>query len=142
MLKQWLNEFTEKIKDNFSERIVFIGIQGSYARGEANENSDIDVVVILDEISYNDIKRYDEVISTMPMRDKICGFFSGKQELENWSKSDLFQFYYDTVPLYKNLDFIKDSISSEDVLQAVKKELVIYIICVFTMRFMKKVLIF
>lgn len=120
MLDQWLDDFTQNINNNFPERIVFIGIQGSYARGEANENSDIDVVVIFNTLSYNDIKRYDEIISTMPMRDKICGFISGKQELENWDRSDLFQFYHDTIPLYGNLDFIKDLITTEDVSRAVK----------------------
>lgn len=120
MLDQWLENFTKKINNNFPKKIIFIGIQGSYARKEANENSDIDVVVIFDTLSYDDIKRYDEVISTMPMRDKICGFISGKQEIENWDKSDLFQFYYDTIPLYGNLEFLKKFINIEDISRAVK----------------------
>lgn len=89
MLDQWLKNFTQIITNNFPERIVFIGIQGSYAREEANENSDIDVVVIFDKLSYHDIKCYDEIISKMSMCDKICGFISGKKELENWEKSEL-----------------------------------------------------
>lgn len=120
MLDQWLKNFVDSIKNKFSERIVFIGIQGSYAREEANESSDIDVVVIFDTLSYHDIKLYDEVISTMPMRNKICGFISGKKEIENWTKTDLFQFYHDTVPLYGNLNFIKNLITPEDVSLAVK----------------------
>lgn len=120
MLNQWLENFAEKINNNFPKRIVFIGIQGSYARKEANENSDIDVVVIFDTLSYDDIKHYDEVISNMPMRDKICGFISGRQEIENWDKSDLFQFYYDTIPLYGNLEFLKKFITIEDISRAVK----------------------
>lgn len=120
MPDRWLENFTEKINNSFPERIVFIGIQGSYARGEASENSDIDVVVIFDTLSYPDIKRYDEVISTMPMREKICGFISGKQEIEKWDKSDLFQFYYDTIPIYGDLGFLKEFITIEHVFRAVK----------------------
>lgn len=120
MLDQWLNNFTETLHNHFPERIVFIGIQGSYARNEATENSDIDMVVIFDKLSYYDIKYYDEIISKMPMRDKICGFISGRQELESWDKSDLFQFYHDTIPLYGNLDFIKNLITTEDIYRAVK----------------------
>lgn len=131
MLKKWLDEFTYKIKDNFPNRIVFIGVQGSYARGEATENSDIDVVVIFDELEYDDIKRYDEIISTLPMREKICGFISGKKELENWDRADLFQFYHDTISLYGNLDFIKILITDEDVSRAVKSGVCnVYHMCV------------
>ena len=120
MLDQWLKNFTQIITNNFPERIVFIGIQGSYAREEANENSDIDVVVIFDKLSYHDIKCYDEIISKMSMCDKICGFISGKKELENWEKSDLFQFYHDTITLYGNLDFIRNLITMQDISRAVK----------------------
>lgn len=40
MLENWLQDFTKKINESFPKRIIFIGIQGSYARGEATENSD------------------------------------------------------------------------------------------------------
>lgn len=46
-IKEWIENFKTEILNNFENRIEFVGIQGSYARGEANENSDIDVVVIL-----------------------------------------------------------------------------------------------
>ena len=55
MLENWLQDFTKKINESFPKRIIFIGIQGSYARGEATENSDIDVVVIFDKLIYSDI---------------------------------------------------------------------------------------
>lgn len=120
MIEKWLYEFVQRIKEAFPERIVFIGIQGSYARQEATENSDIDVVVIFDALNYKDIKFYDKIISGFEMREKICGFISGKKELENWDRADLFQFYHDTIALYGNLDFIKNLITFEDVVHAVK----------------------
>ncbi|NCA92915.1 nucleotidyltransferase domain-containing protein, partial [bacterium] len=46
---KWLDSFTKSVKDTFGQRIVCAGIQGSCARGEATEKSDIDVVVILDK---------------------------------------------------------------------------------------------
>lgn len=48
----WLQEFTRKLFDEFSSRIKFVGLQGSYKRGEATENSDVDLVVILDKLSF------------------------------------------------------------------------------------------
>ena len=118
-IKEWTERFKEEILKNFEYRIEFIGIQGSYARGEATENSDIDVVVIFDELTIDDLQRYDEVISAMSHRDKICGFLSGKDEIVNWEKSDLFQFYKDTKAIYKNLDFLIPLIKKDNVKQAV-----------------------
>ena len=51
----WLQEFTRKLFDEFSSRIKFVGLQGSYKRGEATENSDVDLVVILDKLSFEDL---------------------------------------------------------------------------------------
>jgi hypothetical protein len=84
--------------------VWFAGLQGSYGRGEATEASDIDVVVILDDVSAADIQTYQAMLDTLPNRELICGFLSGKQELLHWEPSDLFQFYYDTQPLKGNLD--------------------------------------
>lgn len=55
----------------------------------------------------------------MSHRDKICGFVSGKDEIINWEKSDLFQFYNDTIAVYKELDFLAPLIKKENVKQAV-----------------------
>ena len=105
-IEEWISDFSQKIQENFKSRIEFIGLQGSYAREEATEGSDIDVVVIFDKLKMDDLKKYDEIISKMSCREKICGFLSGKDELANWEKSDLFQFYYDTKAIYGKLDFI------------------------------------
>ena len=55
-VKTWISEFTNKIEQAFFNRVWFIGLQGSYGRNEATETSDIDVVVILDEMRVNDLK--------------------------------------------------------------------------------------
>ena len=49
----------------------------------ATEASDIDMVVILDQLSASDIHTYDAMLDTF-CRELICGFLSGRQELENW----------------------------------------------------------
>ena len=53
----WMNEFLSTINEAFGDRVWFVGLQGSYGRGEATETSDIDVVVILDELSITDIHK-------------------------------------------------------------------------------------
>ncbi len=87
-IQEWIEQFQKEILLNFKERICFIGLQGSYARGEATENSDIDVVVIFDTLTVDDLKQYDQIISQMSYREKICGFLSGRDEIICWEKSD------------------------------------------------------
>lgn len=117
--KEWLKNFAEEIKKGFENRVEFIGLQGSHGRGEASEESDIDIVVILDRVGIEDLKKYDEIISQMEDREKICGFISGKEELICWEKADAFQFYYDTEPLVGNIDFLLPTIKKSDIRRAV-----------------------
>ena len=39
-----------------------MGLQGSYLRGEAHENSDIDVMVIIDRFSVRGMDTYREIL--------------------------------------------------------------------------------
>ena len=119
-IKSWMESFTELLKKTFGERIYFIGLQGSYGRGEATESSDIDVVVVLDKMTADDIKIYRDMIDIIPNRDLICGFLSGKDELINWEPSDLFQFYYDTIPILGTLDELLTKIDNVAVDRAIK----------------------
>ena len=103
-IELFLKEFLQKLDETFPNRIRFVGLQGSYARGEATETSDLDVVVILDDLSPRDLERYGAMLDTLPHRELICGFVSGRRELMNWEASDLFQFYHDTLPIRGSLD--------------------------------------
>ncbi len=116
----WMNDFLQKLNDTFETRVWFVGLQGSYGRGEASITSDIDVVVILDELSAKDIQVYNAMLDTLPHRELICGFLSGKNELLNWEPSDLFQFYYDTTPIKGSLDELLTVIDDAAVKRAIK----------------------
>lgn len=118
-LSVWLERFVREMQRLFGNRVEFIGLQGSYGREEANEDSDIDVVLILDRLGMEDLKGYEEALGKMEHRDKICGFISGKRELMNWEKSDLFQFYHDTVPLVGNLNELLPLIGTGEARRAV-----------------------
>ena len=116
----WLKDFLQKLMITFGERVWFVGLQGSYGRGEATETSDIDVVVILDELSVSDIQAYNAMLDTLAHRELICGFLSGKKEILNWESSDLFQFYYDTQPIVGSLDELVSGIDEVAVERAIK----------------------
>lgn len=119
-INKWLNIFTAALETAFPDRVYFIGLQGSYGRGEATETSDIDMVVILDELTAQDIKAYNSMLDTLPHRELICGFLSGKNEILNWEPSDLFQFYHDTRAIKGSLDELLALIDQSAVDRAIK----------------------
>ena len=119
-INKWLNIFTAALEAAFPDRVYFIGLQGSYGRGEATETSDIDMVVILDELTVQDIKAYNSMLDTLPHRELICGFLSGKNEILNWEPSDLFQFYHDTRAIKGSLDELLALIDQSAVDRAIK----------------------
>ena len=116
----WMNDFLQKLDHTFENRVWFVGLQGSYGRGEATETSDIDVVVILDELSAMDIRAYNDMLDTMPHRELICGFVSGKNEILNWEPSDLFQFCHDTTPIKGSLDEVLSAVDEGAVNRAIR----------------------
>lgn len=116
----WINNFMQTLNKTFKNRVWFAGLQGSYARGEATETSDIDVVVILDELSFADIHTYNSMLDSLPHREQTCGFLAGKNELLSWEPSDLFQFCHDTTPIKGSLDELLSVTDEEAVDRAIK----------------------
>ena len=116
----WMSNFMQTLNKTFENRVWFVGLQGSYGRGEATETSDIDVVVILDELSAKDIQIYNDMLDTLPHRKLICGFLSGKNEIMNWEPSDLFQFCNDTTPIKGTLDEVFALIDEKAINRAIK----------------------
>ena len=119
-ITDWTNTFLSALNDQFGDRVWFVGLQGSFARGEATETSDIDVVVILDELSAMDIQNYNKMLNTLPHRELICGFLSGKDDIMNWEPSDLFQFCHDTTPIKGSLDEVLTLVDENAVNRAIK----------------------
>ena len=116
----WTKNFLQTLNETFANRVWFVGLQGSYGRDEATETSDIDIVVILDELSAMDIQTYHNMLDTISHRELICGFLSGKKEIMNWEPSDLFQFCHDTTPIKGSLDEVMAVIDESAVDRAIK----------------------
>ena len=116
----WMNNFLQEVSKTFENRVWFVGLQGSHGRGEATETSDIDIVVMLDQLSALDIQAYNAMLDSLPHRELICGFLSGKDEIMHWEPSDLFQFYYDTKPIKGSLDELLSVIDESAVNRAIK----------------------
>lgn len=116
----WSAAFTAALLETFGARLAFAGLQGSRARGEAREGSDIDAVAILDRLSAEDLAAYRKLVRTLPYAELVCGFIGGREELLGWDPAELVTFYYDTVPLIGNLDFLLPRLTREAAQNAVR----------------------
>lgn len=99
----WMKALLGRLRHAFGDRLLFAGLQGSYRRGEAKETSDIDVVIILDQVALPDLDDYRALVRTMPEGDKACGFFGGQAELAAWPAHDRFALVMDTRPYFGDL---------------------------------------
>ncbi|MBU2447329.1 MAG: nucleotidyltransferase domain-containing protein [Bacteroidetes bacterium] len=102
MNKEFLFELEYKIKDLFGYAVKKIILFGSYARGENTPSSDIDVLVIVEDL---DLSSYRQ------LRGDIILYFLNKYRLlisiriENENR---FEEYKDALPFFKNV--LKDGI--------------------------------
>ena len=48
---RYISDLLLRLKDQYSERLLYVGLQGSYLRGEAKESSDIDIMVVVESLS-------------------------------------------------------------------------------------------
>lgn len=115
----WMEAFSKLMEESFGQRLIFLGLQGSQARGEAGPDSDIDTVVILDRLLPDDLEKFRSAVAALPNREKLCGFLSGKAELAAWDRGELFQFVLDTVPIRGDLSSITPPLGREDAHRAV-----------------------
>lgn len=99
-----VRRFQKKSFVSVRQASALFGLQGSYGRGEQTADSDIDVVVIVDDMSHYDMLSYRNMIDAMDHSSMICGFVAGTSELRGWEKSDLLQLYLDTKPVIGSLD--------------------------------------
>ncbi|MEA4890369.1 MAG: nucleotidyltransferase domain-containing protein [Clostridiaceae bacterium] len=104
---EYINKLLTLLSDQFNERLLYVGLQGSYLRNEANENSDIDIMVIIDDITVHDLTVYKNALISVGQYEKSCGFICGKSEMANWNPLEICQLLHTTKNLYgKLMDFV------------------------------------
>lgn len=77
----YIDKLITLLKDAFGERLMYIGLQGSYLRNEETKNSDIDIMAVIDNLSVEDLKTYQKALISVGNFDKSCGFICGKADL-------------------------------------------------------------
>ena len=98
-LNRYLADLTLNCRSAFGERLLYMGLQGSWLRGEAHENSDIDVMMILDRFSVRDMDTYREILKKIGFYEKSCGFICGKEEMKRWTPLEVCQLRHTTKDL-------------------------------------------
>ena len=113
--KSYLNELTEALKIAFGDRLVYVGLQGSYLRGEATESSDIDPMVVIDGLTREDLDTYRSLIQTLPHPKLSCGFLCGKNELKHWNPLEISHLLHTTRDEYGVLARLVPAFDERDI---------------------------
>ncbi len=115
-LQSYLNRLVSECRSAFRDRLLYVGLQGSYLRGEANEDSDIDVMLILDRMTADDMKIYQSILKQIGYYEKSCGFICGRDELKRWNPLEVCQLLHTTKDLFGCLsDYLPDATRADEI---------------------------
>lgn len=123
LLKNYMNELSMLLCQKFGRRLLYVGLQGSYLREEATETSDIDIVVVMDGLTVEDLNSYRDIISSLESPEKSCGFICGKAELANWNPLEIFHLLNSTKDYHGVLQELVPVYTQEDIRNFVKMSL-------------------
>ena len=122
-----VNEYTEKLvalcRAVFGDRLLYAGLQGSYMRGEATEESDVDIMIVLDSLSAEDMDAYRAVLREIGNEDKACGFICGREEITRWNPPEASQLRFTTRDLFGTLEDLLPRATRRDEINYVKLSL-------------------
>lgn len=120
---EYLHKLIIAMKEVFGDRLLYVGLQGSYLREEATENSDIDIMVIINHLSVQDLNSYRKIITQMEHYEKSCGFICGMDEFSNWNPLELCHVLYNTKDYYGKLSLLMPKYSEVDIINFIKVSL-------------------
>ncbi|MCI8442769.1 MAG: hypothetical protein HFG27_09595 [Provencibacterium sp.] len=104
----------ERLQTVFAGRLVYLGLQGSYLRGEQQESSDIDIMAVIDRMSVSDMDLYRDALLKVGDYEKSCGFICGKEELSRWNPLEICHLLHTTRDLYGVLSELVPAYTRED----------------------------
>lgn len=119
-IQVYLSRLIGGLTHTFGDRLLYVGLQGSYLRGEATETSDIDVMVIFDEIDASTLDTYRELLISVGDYDRSCGFVCSRADMAAWNTPEVCHLLHTTRDLYGRLADFVPAYTREDVIQYVK----------------------
>ncbi len=100
--------------ENFKQRLLYVGLQGSYLRNEADEDSDIDVMAVIEDMTVVDLNIYKNTLQSVGDYDKLCGFICGKSELSCWNPLEICHLVHTTKDYYGEIKKLVPAYTLED----------------------------
>ncbi len=122
-IDEYIDKLINSLKDVFGERLMYIGLQGSYLRNEETKNSDIDIMAVIDNLSVEDLKTYQKALVSVGSFDKSCGFICGKDDLKHWNPLEICHLLNTTKDFYGELKKLVPEYTIEDERNHVKLSL-------------------
>jgi predicted nucleotidyltransferase len=96
-IKNLLHDVEKELKALFGGKLFKVILYGSYARGDYDYESDIDIIALIDE---DDLKKYEKQILRINVDLSIEYDADLSIVIENKTDFDL---NFDIIPLYKNI---------------------------------------
>ncbi len=98
-IPSFVNEFAERVRDIYGESLKQVIVYGSYARGDYQKNSDIDIIILVDANDTEIKRRFNSVCDLafdyeLEYGIVISPLVKNKEHFEKWSE---------TLPFYRNV---------------------------------------
>lgn len=122
-IQTYLSSLTALLRQHFGHRLLYVGLQGSYLRNEATEDSDIDIMVIIDSLGAKDLAAYRTAIASLDHFDKSCGFICGKEDMAAWNPLEICHLLHSTKDFYGTLSDFVPGYTDQDVQNFIKLSL-------------------
>lgn len=102
-IETYMTGMVTLLRQAFGSDLLYVGLQGSYLRGEATETSDIDVMVILEEVSLPVLDRYRAVLKAAGNEELSCGFLCSRADMAHWNAQEIPGLLHGTKDYYGTL---------------------------------------
>lgn len=98
-IPSFVNEFAERVRDIYGEFLKQVIVYGSYARGDYQKNSDIDIMILVDANAADIKRRFNSVCDLafeyeMEYGIVISPLVKNEEHFEKWSEA---------LPFYRNV---------------------------------------
>ena len=122
-IDKYIHKLVRECKNTFGDRLLYVGLQGSYMRNEQTDKSDIDVMIILEDFSVEDMDAYRNILKKIGDYEKSCGFICGRDEMTSWNPLEVCQLHFTTKDLYGELKDYLPPATQEDEINYIKLSL-------------------
>ena len=113
-ITQYIEDMIADLRSSFGARLLYVGLQGSYLRGEAHDGSDLDLMVIIDALTKDDLDLYRACLENRGDEIPSCGFLCGRKELSAWNPMEILHVLHSTKDLLGTLAPLLPAVTMED----------------------------